>query len=428
MARILLTTFGSYGDLNPFLALGLELRARGHDAVIATSEGYRSDTERHGLSFAPVRPDMDKTDLDTFRRAMDPRRGSEVVVRELVMPHVRESYEDLERASAGCDLLVSHVLTYAAPILAQKKGLKWLSTSLQPLGFFSYYDPPVVSPAPWLAALRPLGPRFHKPLLGLMKTVSYPWGDEARRLRRDLGMDPGLDPIFEGQYSSYGTIALYSPLFGPAQPDWPAGVRHCGFPFHDEDIGGKNIDPRLDAFLAAGPPPVAFTLGSAAVMIAGDFYAMAAAAARAAGARAVLLAGPAAQSLPAGDGVFTAATAPYHVLFPRCAAVVHSGGIGTTGQALRSGVPQAVTPFAHDQFDNAARVARLGCGVSTTPQGMAAALKRLLAEAGAARRAAEVGRAIQAERGVAAACDEIERTLAAPRGSVAVDNHSSREE
>ncbi|UPT73747.1 MAG: glycosyltransferase [Elusimicrobiota bacterium] len=411
MARIVLTTFGSHGDLNPFLAIGLGLKRRGHDAVLAAAEGYRADAERLGLGFAPVRPDLDKSDLETFRRALDPKRGSEVVVRELMMPKVRESYEDLDKATAGCDLLVTHVLTYAGPVLAQKKGLKWLSTSLQPLAFFSSYDPPVVPPAPWLSVLRPLGPGFHRLMLGAMKRVSYPWGDEVRALRRSLGMDDGLDPIFEGQYSPHGTLALYSSLFGPAQPDWPAGVVHCGFPFHDEDLGGKGLDPELVGFLNEGPAPVAFTLGSAAVMIAGDFYERAAEFTKALGVRAVLLAGEAAVSLPRSKSVFPAASAPYHTLFPRCAAIVHSGGIGTTGQALRSGVPQLVVPVAHDQFDNAARVARLGCGLWSSRQRLSSDLARLLADRLAHHRAAAVGKAVRTENAVKTACDAIERAL-----------------
>lgn len=414
MARVVLTTFGSHGDLNPFLAIALELKRRGHSPVLAAAEGYRADAERLGLEFAPVRPDLDKSDLETFRRALDPRRGSEVVVRELMMPKVRESYEDLEKAAEGCDLLVSHVLTYAAPVLAQKKKLRWLSTSLQPLGFFSPHDPPVVPPAPWLSALRPLGPLFHKALLGAMKKVSYPWGDEVRELRRELGMDDGLDPIFEGQYSPYGTLALYSPLFGPAQPDWPAGVVHCGFPFLDEDLGGKGMDPELSGFLNEGPAPVAFTLGSAAVMIAGDFYERAAAISRELGVRAVLLAGEAAASLPRSKDVFAAASAPYHTLFPRCSAVVHSGGIGTTGQALRAGIAQLVVPVAHDQFDNASRVARLGCGLWSSRRRLGPDLRRLTGDRLFHHRAAAVGKAVRAEKGASAAADQVERVLSLP--------------
>lgn len=417
MARIILATFGSYGDLNPFLALGLELKRRGHEAVIAASEGYRRDVEGAGLGFAPVRPDIDRADLALFGRALDRFRGPEVIIRELVLPHLRSAYEDLERAAAGADLLLSHSLTYAAPVLAEKKGLRWLSVVLQPLMFLSGDDPPVMAPAPWLAALRPLGPRFNGALFALLKASVGHWSAPVRALRRELGLPRGKNPIFDGQYSPHGTLALFSPLFGPARRDWPAKTTACGFPFLDADIGGKALDPRLDAFLGAGKAPVVFTLGSAAVMIAGDFYQRAAAAARRAGVRAVLLAGPAAaglKNLP--DGVEAYESAPYHELFPRCAAVVHSGGIGTTAQALRAGAPQLVAPFAHDQYDNAARVERMGVGIQgrRTAKGpeLAAALSRLAAGDGLTNRAAQVGTLIRAEHGVKLACDTIEKALA----------------
>lgn len=417
MARIILATFGSHGDLNPFLALGLELKRRGHDPVVATSEGYRRDVESRGLGFSSVRPDLDRQDLALFERALDRVKGPEVIVRELMMPRVRESYEDLERAAAGADLLLSHSLTYAAPVLAEKKNMIWLSVVLQPLMFLSAEDPPVLAPAPWLAALRPLGPAFNRALFLVLKLAASRWGDPVRALRKELGLERGADPVFDGQYSPYGTLALFSPLYGPPQLDWPENTLACGFPFLDSDIGGKGLDPALEAFLDAGTPPVVFTLGSAAVMIAGDFYRNAAASVKGHGVRAVLLAGPAAKDMTdLPNGVEAFESAPYHDLFPRCAAVVHSGGIGTTAQALRAGVPQMIVPFAHDQYDNAARIARLGAGEALhgrnpTGRELAATLSRLLDDDDIKLRASQMGAAIRAENGVSLACDAIEAGL-----------------
>ncbi|MDP3542692.1 MAG: glycosyltransferase [Elusimicrobiota bacterium] len=419
MARIILATFGSYGDLNPFLALGLELKRRGHDPVVATSEVYRRDVEGRGLGFAPVRPDLDRGDLALFARALDRVKGPEVIIREILTPRVRESYSDLERAAAGADLLLSHSLTYAAPVLAEKRNMIWLSVVLQPLMFLSAEDPPVLAPAPWLGALRPLGPAFNRALLLLVKLAASRWGDPVRALRAELGLPRGADPLFDGQYSPYGTLALFSPLYGPPQLDWPENTLACGFPFLDSDIGGKGLDPGLEAFLGAGTPPVVFTLGSAAVMIAGDFFRNAAAAVKGHGVRAILLAGPAAKELTdLPNGVEAFESAPYHDLFPRCAAVVHSGGIGTTAQALRAGVPQMIVPFAHDQFDNAARVARMGAGEaleSRNPTGreLAATLSRLLDDDEIKDQAARIGAAIRTENGVLLACDAIEAALRA---------------
>ena len=151
MSRIVLTTFGSYGDLFPYLAIGQRLRERGHQAVIAAPQTYRSAVEEARLECVPIRPDVDYTDIDTFRRVMDPKRGAEVVVREILVPHLRESFHDLETACASADLLVSHVLTYAAPILGEKAGIPWISTVLSPMVFCSACEPPALAPMPWLS-------------------------------------------------------------------------------------------------------------------------------------------------------------------------------------------------------------------------------------------------------------------------------------
>jgi len=417
MARILLTTFGSYGDLNPYLALGVALRARGHEAVLATHEGYRPDVEGAGLRFAPVPPDIDPGDTALLRRVMDPRRGSETVVRELVAPGIREAYAALEGAAAGADLLVSHVLTFAAPLLAEKRGLPWVSTVLSPMVFFSPHDPPVPPPLPALGRLRVLGPGFNGLLVALYRRASRSWTEPVRAFRRELGLPPAGDPLFEGQHSPHGVLALFSPLFGPPQPDWPAGTRTCGFVFRDEDFLGRGLDPALARFLDEGEPPVVFTLGSSAVLAADGFYADAAEAVRALGCRAVLVAGPAAAGMTGlPPGTTAVATAPYHALFPRAAAVVHSVGVGTTAQALRAGRPQVAIPYAHDQFDNADRLRRLGVGATVhrgrvTPARLVKALRPLLADEAMRARAEDLGRRVAAEDGTAAACAAIEEVL-----------------
>lgn len=403
MARILLAAIGSYGDVNPFLAVGGALRRRGHSVVLAAPAQYAGDAGREGLEFKALRPDMDSKDSALMARVMDARSGPQNLVRELVMPAVRDTYADLEAAAAGADVLVSHMLTYALPVLAEKKGLRWLSVVLAPLSLFSSSDPPVMAAAP-------VSPKT-------LRRLSRSWSDPVRALRGELGLPPGADAIYEGQHSPYGVLALFPGAFAAPQQDWPAKTRLCGFPFYDQDFGGKGLAPDLAAFLDAGDPPVVFTLGSAAVSAAGEFYGFAAAAARRLGRRALLLAGPGADAL--GDlppGVMAARSAPYHALFPRAAAVVHSGGIGTTAQALRAGRPQLVVPFAHDQFDNAARVERLGAGRALSLAGLDSArleeaLRNLLSDASLGEKAAAAARAVGGDDGVATACDAVEALL-----------------
>src|SRR5262245_60813705 len=138
-ARVVLTTFGSLGDLHPYLAIARGLRGRGHEAVVATSEYHRDRVEAAGVGFRPLRPDhpdpQGKTDL--MQRVMDLRRGPEVVLREFVMPALRLSYEDTLAAADGADLLVSHPLTLTTRLAAEAKGLPWASSVLAPLSFFS---------------------------------------------------------------------------------------------------------------------------------------------------------------------------------------------------------------------------------------------------------------------------------------------------
>src|SRR5215471_17903535 len=140
--RIVLTTFGSLGDLHPYIAVALGLQARGHEAVIATSGAYRQKVEALGLGFRAVRPDHPdpETGADLMRRSMDRRTGGEFVIREYMMSALRDTYEDTLAAADGADLLVSHLLTFTTRLVAEKKGIPWVSTFLQPLGFISAYD------------------------------------------------------------------------------------------------------------------------------------------------------------------------------------------------------------------------------------------------------------------------------------------------
>jgi len=148
--RIVLSTFGSFGDVHPYMAIALELQARGHQAVIATSELYRAKIEARGLGFHAVRPDVPRPDPSDpfFARLMDADKGSERLFTELMMPNLHDTYEDLKAAVANSDLLVSHILTFSASALAEQAKIKWVSTVLAPISFFSLHDPPILSGFP----------------------------------------------------------------------------------------------------------------------------------------------------------------------------------------------------------------------------------------------------------------------------------------
>jgi rhamnosyltransferase subunit B len=152
--------------------------------------------------------------------------------------------------------------------------------------------------------------------------------------------------------------------------------------------------------------------------VARDFYRDSIEAAQALGHRALLLIGHSRNmpATPLPDGVAAFEYAPYSEVLPRACAVVHQGGVGTTGQGLRSGTPVLILPHAHDQFDNAARVVRLGCGrVLPRPRYNAETamqeLRMLLDDQSYSERAREVGKVVSQEQGATAAADEIEKVL-----------------
>ena len=414
MSRIVLTTFGSLGDIHPYLALGIGLRDRGHRIALATHEYYRAKIESEGIEFFPVRPNATPDDRELIALAMDIKKGPERVLRNIVLPVLRESYDDLLIASQGADLLVGHTLTFAVPLVAGVLGIPWASAVLAPLGFFSAYDPPVLTPYPWLARLRVLGPRVNGWIMDFGRRSVLPWTEPVRRLREELGLPPGENPIFEGQHSPSLVLALFSSLLGARQPDWPPQTVVAGHIFYDRHDGQAVLPAEVEDFLAAGEAPLVFTLGSAAVLNPGSFFTESAAAALKMGRRAVLVGEESQEGLP--RSILAVKYVAYSRLFPRAAAIVHQGGIGTVGQALAASRPMLVVPFSHDQPDNAARLVRLGVARTLgrnryRASPAAAELQQLLADPGYAERAAQAGKHVRRETGIETACTAIERLL-----------------
>ena len=419
MARIVFATIGSLGDLHPVIALTLELRRRGHGAEIATSEMYREKIGALGLTFHALRPDLLSQGDHIIAEIMDGARGSRRLLRDHLFPAVRPMHADLAPVAAGADLLVASELVFPAAILAATRGVRWVSYVLAPISLFSLHDPPVLpsfEAARWLQR----GGWIHRIIKPLVKIVTYSWWRPIRELRRELGLPPGAHPFFEGKYSPRLNLVLYSPVLQPPQPDWPAKAVQTGFCFYDETATnpapGPALPPGVESFLRAGDPPVVFTLGSAAVYLPGNFYAESVRAIQQLGRRALLLLGKNPPPANLSPSILAWDYLPYASIFPHAAAIVHQGGVGTTAQALRSGRPMLVVPFAHDQFDNAARVTRLGVGRTLSrsryhAKNVGRELAALLGQTSYAQVAATVGARIRTEQGVLVACDALEQQL-----------------
>jgi rhamnosyltransferase subunit B len=422
--RVVFTTWGSFGDLHPFMALALELKERDYHSVIAAPPLYREKVLAEGLAFHPVRPDLPPPDgedsAEIIRRASDMRGGPSYLFRKLLVPHLRETYADTlaaVTAEGGADLLASHQVPLTAPLVAGKTGIKWISCVLFPIAFASAYDPPTPPQLPALRVLTSTHPFVARTLMGFGKWTTKSWVEPIQRLRQELGLPRSRNPIFEGQHSPTLVLALFSKLLAGIQPDFPSNTIITGFPFYDRK-DEQPPSPELFRFLDEGEPPILFTLGSSLVWIAKDFYRVSIEAAQQLGRRALLLIGDR-RNLPQAklpDGVAAFDYAPHSLVMPRASVVVHQGGIGTTGQALRAGQPMLVVPYGQDQPDNARRCVRLGVGRTLSPSRytvsrVAGELSELLINPTYREQARKIGPEVREENGTKRACDAIEQVL-----------------
>jgi rhamnosyltransferase subunit B len=425
MARksVVFSTFGSRGDLYPYMAIAAAMQKRGHDVAIASAEYHRQIIEQSGIRFYSSAPDCDFTNPDFQKRAFMPRTGGRFVLRDSLFPQIRESYADLLRATAGADLLVTQMLSFAGPLVAEKTGIPWVSTVLAPLSFFSYLDSPVL--APQLRCLREWLRSLNCAVNRAARFTTRSWSAAVRDFRRELGLSPGADPIYEGQHSPGRVLALFSAIFAQPQLDWPPNVFVTGFPFRDE-VTPTATEAALDEFLHAGPAPLVFTLGTSAVLDPGSFYDESLKAARRLRLRAIVLGARPGIFIVPGHDCLSLPYAPHDVVFRAACVIVHSGGIGTTARALRAGRPSLVVPWGCDQPDNAARLVRMGTARTLsrnayTARRAARELDRLLNDPKYRRTCERIAGQIQSEDGVKAASAALEACLLEGR-SMAISN------
>jgi rhamnosyltransferase subunit B len=379
---------GSAGDVHPFVWLGKLLQARGHEVVVLAQEAVRFMPENAGLPTVAYGNRSVQEDVIRNPDLWHPRKAIEVITRMIpicaqeAVPVIRRHILDETGAPAGNTVMIAGALAFAARVLAERHGVPLLTAHLQPCIFMSADDSPVMlAHAEWL----PKMPRFLRQAFFDLANwrVDGLLGPGIEGLRRDQGLTPAR---VKGVMRSYwhspdGVLCLFPEFYGRRAGDWPAQAVLTRFPLYDESAE-RPTDETLERFLAAGTAPVVITPGSANAH-ANRFIQQAAGACRMMGRRALVVTrypeqvGP----LPGDSAAFE--YIPFGRVFPRAAAIVHHGGIGTTAQCLAAGVPQLIMPMAHDQPDNAARCRRFGVGDylypgAFKPARIAGSLTRLL--------------------------------------------------
>ena len=416
MSKILIHTLGSTGDFNPFMALALELRRRGHTVSWAVSPSFADRASALGFEATIAGKDPD-WDSDLLRRMLAAHLTEpvQIMFKEVLIPAIVPATKALEPLAREADLFISHTIQLAAPAVAERTGTPWVSASAATLIHETgTYPPPGVAwkgcPA-WLARLGwEIGYRIFGDLDAL-----------AAAEYKSLGVAPRPNVISSGAYSRRLTLGLWSPSFFPRPADWPRWFQVGGYARWDgppaPSPGGASGGAEEEGAGGASPR-ILFTLGSSVVNHPGEFWATALQALVPTDWSAVLLGAPADLPVPAGlrGRVQVIPYAPYDDLFPLMDAVVHQGGVGTTQAACYYGVPSLVVPRGFDQFENAAHVQREGWGLRLLPADFGPAslrlrLQRLLASPTIRTAAADLGDRMRAEPGVARSADLVEAAL-----------------
>jgi rhamnosyltransferase subunit B len=419
--RILFATIGSLGDLHPFIAVAKALEAQGAQASLAVPADQVEKVRGAGLEAAAIFPSYAELEAKGFVRPGDARRMTRdphYLFSRVLFPNLGGAVAALDEAAQGAELIVGPVHSMVGAIVAEKRRLPFIPCLLQPMALLSALDPPVMPELPLLApapagALATTSNRMQMGIARLELRRRYAGAVNA--VRRQHGLPPdALTPMFGVPEEAPLVLALYSRHLAPAPADAPPGLLVTGFPVFDSEGAPAPLEEDLAAFLREGEAPIVFTLGSFAVYAPGDFYEESRKAAEALGRRALLLAGPEAEP-ESSPQLMVRRYAPHSQVFPHAAAIVHHGGVGTTGQAMAAGRPQLVVPHSGDQWDNAARIARLGLGLSLPAGRYAAgraqaALGRLLKETRFAQRGQEA-RVVAEERGAETAATAILRAF-----------------
>jgi sterol 3beta-glucosyltransferase len=419
--KIGIQTWGSEGDINPFLALASGLSRAGHRVTLAITSADRKDysgiAARFGFDLGNVDyiGSSEEHLNDIGKRLIEATRPLEqlkLIYDEMFEPGVAAMYETARGLCDGNDLLIGHFIHHPLHTTAEKSGKPYLTVTLNHFSIPTRFAPPAGMPnlGPWF---NPLAWKFSEKMLN---RVLLPF---MNGLRRKEGM-AGVRTFRDVWESPLCNLVAVSPLFCPPRKDWGKNQEVCGFFRIDEGAGAYQMPEGLTDFLNAGSPPVYMTLGSMTgtennALLMNETARLLVDSVRIAGCRAVI------QSrwehvtgIPEDTNIFRVRLAPYTEVFPRCAAVLHHGGAGTTHTATLCGCPSVVIAHIPDQFFWGSALRRLGIGAkvlnrrSATPHKIANELRRVLGDLSMAEKTRRIGEKLKSEDGVTRAAKIIE--------------------
>jgi UDP:flavonoid glycosyltransferase YjiC (YdhE family) len=413
--------------VRPYVALGVGLKAAGHDVRIVAHPGFEGLVRGRGLDFAPIAGDprdLAVSDSPELRALHGGGRNPFRWVRTLKDVHaplMRKCLQDCWDACRDADVIVVSVVPYLFGYAIARK----LQVPLV-RAFYFPVSPTRSHPADFVPRWLPLGERLNLATYHAQRQVIWqiarPWLVGACRDVLGLETLPRLEPFGDLDRQQQLLLYAYSPAVAPPPPDWGSWIDVTGYWFLDRSTDWSP-PPALTAFLDDGPPPVCIGFGSMTYDRT-ELVRIVSRALTLTGQRAVLLTGWGGLRPPElPRNMFTVDWAPLNWLYSRMAALVHHGGAGTTAEGLRAGVPTVVVPFFYDQFFWGRRVFELGVGPQPIPRKrldadtLATAIGAAATDPEMRRRARAIGERIRAEDGVTHAVAAFERHVRQPTGN-----------
>lgn len=419
--RITILTVGTRGDVQPCIALGLGLKAAGHDVKLATHAIFEDFIVRHGLEFTPIHANpREILEGEGGQAWMGTGRNPFTMVmhmRSLAAPRVRQFAEETYHACQGADIVLCSTLGFFAGFsILEKLKIPAVGAFLQPVSLTGDFPSILFPPLPGRSPLRSAYNRFTHDLM--MEINWQLFRQPINQVRKEILAIPPVQTSFRHMIRQpYPVIYGFSQHVLPRPLDWGTNIAVSGYWFLDDEAWQP--PQALLEFLEAGSPPVYIGFGSMANQNAAGAASVVLDALRQSGQRGLLLTGWGgihAADLP--DSVFCVDSAPHDWLFPRMAAVVHHGGAGTTAAGLRAGVPSILVPHFADQPFWAQRVAALGVGPKPVARkklnarSLAQAILTAVNDESIRQRAVEIGAKIRAEDGIGNAVRAFERIAA----------------
>ncbi|MGA2110579.1 MAG: glycosyltransferase [Anaerolineales bacterium] len=414
--RVGIITIGSWGDIQPYIALGKGFQRAGYEVRLFTHGAYGSAVRREGLDFLDLGVDPQTVMEGVMRETRLGERPNRIpfarqitFMREALreaQPLLKEGAERCWQAAQDIDALFFNPIgIYVAVPFAQRRKIPSFAAYVQPISPTREFASVLFPPAPgWLSPVRPVYNRLSASCVEWFRWPIYR-GSIGKAVQAVLGT-PLRSPIAPMRRERSPIFYGFSAHFLPRPSDWPDFCHVTGYWFLDTP-GDWEPPADLRAFLQAGPPPVYVGFGS---MRSSDPLKLTAAVIQAlerCGQRGILLSGwGAIAQMPLPDTVLTIDAVPHDWLFPRVAAVVHHGGSGTTAAGLRAGVPSLIVPFIGDQSFWGWEVHERGLGPrpldpnTLEAEGLAQAIGSMITDQDMRQRAARVGEQIRSEDGV----------------------------